>query len=175
MGEITEIKELLKTTIEAMNSNIQFQQQMIMQLQEDNRELRSQLTQFISNNSNSKENLNNIFKNKIENPYNDVFTNRPETNQTQYFPQESLSSHDPLQAEVINKFKRNKKRLIKNKILETIKSRILSIPEIKEVIVDQNKYCSKASFYRYIEELKQHDFIHVNNNTVKIKPLVEVV
>jgi hypothetical protein len=83
---------------------------------------------------------------------------------------------DPLQAEVITKFKRNKRRLIKNKILETVKQKELSIPEIKEIVVDQYKYCSKASFYRYIEELKQHDFILVTGeNMVRIKPLVEVV
>jgi len=83
---------------------------------------------------------------------------------------------DPLQSEVMNKFRRNKKRLIKNKILETIKSRELPIPEIKEIVVDQLCYCSKASFYRYIEELKQHDFIHITDeNVARIKPLVEVV
>jgi hypothetical protein len=83
---------------------------------------------------------------------------------------------NPLENEVISKFKRNKKRMIKNKILETIKDSALSIPEIKEVVVDQFKYCSKATFYRYIEELKRHDFIHINEQEiVKIKPMVDVV
>ncbi len=83
---------------------------------------------------------------------------------------------DPLKSEVLTKFKRNKRRLIKNKILETIKLKQLSIPEIKEIVVDQFQYCSKASFYRYVEELKQKDFIHIGtNNVAKIKPLVEVV
>jgi len=86
------------------------------------------------------------------------------------------SRKDVLKTEVLSKFKRNKKRLIKNKILETIKFKQISIPEIKEIIVDQNQYCSKASFYRYIEELRQKDFIHItSSNIAKIKPLVEVV
>lgn len=86
-------------------------------------------------------------------------------------------SSDPLKTEVINKFKRNRKRMIKNKLLETIKfGHNLSIPEIKEILVDQLKYCSKATFYRYIEELKSHDFILINeSNIARIKPLVEVV
>lgn len=91
-------------------------------------------------------------------------------------PKSSLIQTDQLKSEVLIKFKRNKRRLIKNKILETIKLKELSIPEIKEVVVDQFQYCSKASFYRYIEELKQKDFIHIGtNNVAKIKPLVEVV
>ena len=88
----------------------------------------------------------------------------------------SQNKKDVLKTEILSKFKRNKKRLIKNKILETIKFKQVSVPEIKEIIVDLNQYCSKASFYRYIEELRQKDFIHINSsNIAKIKPLVEVV
>lgn len=176
MGEVSEIKELLKTTIEAMNSNLQFQQQMILELQKDNRQLREQMNDFFFNNSNSKNNLNNIFQNNIQSPIEtgQSFFNSINNNSIEQINKQAIK-YNPLEAEVINKFKRNKKRLIKNKILETIKANILSIPEIKEIIVDQQRYCSKASFYRYIEELRQHDFIHINNNTVKIKPLVEVV
>ena len=165
MGEINEIKELLKTTIEAMTNNIKFQQEMIMQLQNDNRLLRTQLNDFISQKTHSNNNLQEIFASNINN---NISINQ--ATKTHHHPH-----HNPLEAEMLNKFKRNKKRLIKNKIIDTIRSKILSIPEIKEIIVDQHKYCSKASFYRYIEELKRHDFILVNNNTVKIKPLVEVV
>ena len=84
---------------------------------------------------------------------------------------------DPLVSEVMSTFKRNKKRIIKNKIIEEIRIHShLTIPEIKEVIVDQHNYCSKATFYRYIEELKRHDFIHITeHNIAKIKPLVESV
>lgn len=131
MGDLEDIKELLQATLSAINSNLAIHQQMIMQLQNENKELK-QLMQ-------SKHNTN------------------------------------PLQKEVLTKFKRNKKRIIKNKILETIKFKNLSIPEIKEIIVDQMNYCSKASFYRYIEELNRQDFIHIANNTVKIKPLVEAI
>lgn len=163
MGEISEIKELLKTTIEAMNSNIKFQQDMISQLQEDNRLLRNQLNNVL---------INQIPSIASQSPTN-IQTNQSNIQSNTYC--EYPIQHDPLKAEVINKFKRNKKRIIKKKILETIKSETLSIPEIKEIIVDQYKYCSKASFYRYIEELKTHDFIHINKNIVKIKPLVEVI
>ncbi|MFT4303217.1 MAG: hypothetical protein ACMXYG_01510 [Candidatus Woesearchaeota archaeon] len=86
-----------------------------------------------------------------------------------------MKEKDPLKKEIITTYKRNKKRLIKNKILETIKLKQLSIPEIKDIVVDQYNYCSKATFYRYIEELKRKDYIQITNNTARIKPLVEVV
>lgn len=132
MGELEEVKELLKTTLSSITANMEIQNAMISQLQAENRELKE------------------MIKNKNH-------------------------ATNPLQAEVMSKFKRNKKLLIKNKILEVIKSKELSIPELKEIVVDQFNYCSKASFYRYVEELKHHDFIHIGNNIVKIKPMVEVV
>ncbi|MCB9358696.1 hypothetical protein H6503_02080 [Candidatus Woesearchaeota archaeon] len=128
MGELEEIKKLLENTLSSMSQNIVSHQQMILQLQKENQELKSM-----------------------------------------------IKERDPLKKEVITSYKRNKRRLIKNKILETIKLKQLSIPEIKDIIVDQHNYCSKASFYRYIEELKQKDYIHITNNTARIKPLVEVV
>jgi hypothetical protein len=137
MGELEDIKLLLQSTLTAINSNLAIHQQMILQLQQENKELKQLVIQ------------------KQEISY------KQETN--------------PLQKEVLSKFKRNKKRLIKNKILETIKFKHLSIPEIKEVIVDQFNYCSKATFYRYIEELSRQDFIHISDNRVKIKPLVEAI
>lgn len=171
MGE-NDISNLLKTTLEAMNKSISFQQEMILKLQEENKELREQLNNFILNQkSNFKSSNNNEFFYYEENTNNSNFKNQNLNSKEINF----IKNYDPLRAEVITKFKRNKKLILKNKILEVIKSNLLSIPELKDVIVDQYRYCSKASFYRYIEELKQHDFIHISNNTIKIKPLVEVV
>ena len=136
MGELEDIKTLLEANLSSINSTLQLHQQLILNLQRENQNLKELII-----------GMNDKKKDK-----------------------------DPLKVEVINKFKRNKKRMIKNKILETVKYNQLSIPEIKEKIVDQYNFCSKATFYRYIEELKKHDFIHINSlNMVKIKPLVEVV
>jgi hypothetical protein len=69
-----------------------------------------------------------------------------------------------LEKEVMKKFNRSKKDIIKHKILEVVKTRQVTIPELKEIIVDQEEYCSKASFYRYLEEIK--DLINLKNNRV---------
>jgi predicted RNase H-like nuclease (RuvC/YqgF family) len=67
----------------------------------------------------------------------------------------NIKKQDPLQKEVLNKVKRNRKGLIKAKILE-LQNIGKSTPEIKEIIVDKDDYCSKATFYRYISELKEN-------------------
>jgi len=71
-----------------------------------------------------------------------------------------------LQLQMLKKLGKNKKVIIKQKIMDTISSRNISLPELKEIIVDDSNYCSKATFYRYIEELRKRgilDIIEVNN------------
>jgi len=90
--------------------------------------------------------------------------------------QESLKSKDKkvevkkesnkLQLQMLKKLGKNKKAIIKQKIIDIISARNLSLPELKEIIVDDNSYCSKATFYRYIEELRKNgrlEVIEVNN------------
>ena len=67
---------------------------------------------------------------------------------------DDLSNKDPLKKEIINKLNRNKKELIKSKILELVDLERHSIPEIKEILVDKEKYCSKATFYRYVDDMR---------------------
>lgn len=74
---------------------------------------------------------------------------------------------DRLKQEMISKVKRNRRSIIKAKILELIETERYSIPEIKEVIVDHDKYCSKATFYRYISELKNSiEEIKIGSKTI---------
>jgi DNA-binding transcriptional regulator WhiA len=142
MGALEDIRSLLETNLLSINNSLQLHQQIILNLQTENTQLKESIQQLIQ-----------------------------KTNEIPSHPKS-----DPLKAEIINKFRRNKKLMIKNKIIETIRYTQLSVPEIKEIVVDQHNYCSKATFYRYIEELKKHDFIHINSkNIAKIKPLVEVV
>jgi hypothetical protein len=70
---------------------------------------------------------------------------------------------------IMKKFERKKKELIKHKILELAETKQYTIPEIKEVLVDKECYCSKASFYRYIEKLKWKghvDFIQIDERRI---------
>ncbi len=66
-----------------------------------------------------------------------------------------------LQLQMIKKLGKNKKAIIKQKILDVLAVRNLSLPELKEIIVDDNGYCSKATFYRYIEELRKRGILEI--------------
>lgn len=60
----------------------------------------------------------------------------------------------------------NKKEQLKKEILQTIKNENLTGGEVKQKIVDQARLCSKASFYRYVQELKKEgkiESITINN------------
>lgn len=74
------------------------------------------------------------------------------------------SGSTKLEKEIMKKFNRSKKDIIKHKILEVMKTQQVTVPELKEVIVDQEEYCSKASFYRYLEEMK--NLVKVKKNRV---------
>lgn len=79
-----------------------------------------------------------------------------------------------LKTKIIQRFDRNKKRIITKKILDLIAERQLTLSELKTVVVDELRYCSKASFYRYFKELKRRkliDFIEFDD--VKVLVLVK--
>lgn len=76
-----------------------------------------------------------------------------------------------LKTKVIQRFDRNKKRIIIKKILDLIAERQLTLSELKTLVVDELRYCSKASFYRYFKELKRRkliDFIEFDGTKVLV-------
>ena len=78
---------------------------------------------------------------------------------------------DSLKSEFDRKFRRSKREIIKQKIIETVKLKQVSLADLKYYIVDQLNYCSKASFYRYIDEMS--DLIEVKDNIVYVLEVVE--
>jgi len=74
---------------------------------------------------------------------------------------------DPLKSELLRKFNKNKKSLIKQKVIEYLKTKPTLISDLKYYIVDQLNYCSKASFYRYIVEMR--DLLDIKNDIAYLK------
>ncbi|MBU0757510.1 MAG: hypothetical protein KKF44_05565 [Nanoarchaeota archaeon] len=64
-----------------------------------------------------------------------------------------VNTKKPKEDKILKKIKRNKKSLIKNRIITLAMAKELSLSEIKESIVDEEELCSKATFYRYVEKL----------------------
>lgn len=76
-----------------------------------------------------------------------------------------------LKTELMRSLSRNKKLIIKQRILDMAMEGRFSTPELKERVVDDRNYCSKASFYRYIDELRAErkiDLIGVEGREVVV-------
>ena len=70
-----------------------------------------------------------------------------------------------LEEEAIATVTKNKKQIIKQKIIALASKNRITAKQIKEIIVDKYRYCSKATFYRYLTELKKQrrlDTITIN-------------
>ncbi len=68
--------------------------------------------------------------------------------------------YDPLKLEFERKLKKNKSVIVKNKILEVLEFKgYIELSDLKFFIVDQLKYTSKPSFYRYIKDLELDNVI----------------
>jgi regulator of replication initiation timing len=68
----------------------------------------------------------------------------------------------------------NKKRkgLLKNRIYLLADQKSMSLSEIKEIVVDEEGLCSKATFYRYVEKMRKKgsiDFAKINDIEVLVR------
>ncbi len=80
---------------------------------------------------------------------------------------------DKLKEDILKSYERNRKDIIKQQILTEANKAPMTKLELRDLIVNTKKYCSKASFYRYLEELELAGIIiykRVQKKTV-IKPL----
>lgn len=57
--------------------------------------------------------------------------------------------------EALVKSNKQKKNLVKQRILFLAQQKNLTLSEMKEIIVDNEQICSKATFYRYIEKMQK--------------------
>lgn len=92
-------------------------------------------------------------------------------------PSENILGAAVASPDSITRFGLDKKAVIKAKILEIIEHAPVVLPRLKEIIVDQQQYCSKASFYRYFEELQREErvsSITVNGRNVVRSGRMEV-
>lgn len=82
---------------------------------------------------------------------------------------------DRLKQDMMSKVKRNRKGIIKARILELVETERYSTPEIKDMIVNRDRYCSKATFYRYINELKNSiEEVKIGSRTVVVPIKTEI-
>ena len=76
------------------------------------------------------------------------------------------------QGNFINRINKKRRIILKNRIELLAEQKNRSLSDIKEIIVDHEDLCSKATFYRYIEKMKalgQIDLIKINDQEVMVK------
>ncbi|MGM5480935.1 MAG: hypothetical protein ACQESE_00845 [Nanobdellota archaeon] len=86
--------------------------------------------------------------------------------------EESLQA---LQEDTLKEISKNRKYIIKEKILSHCLTSRTSPLELKKAFVDTYRYCSKATFYRYLNELEEEEkinYISINNKKY-IYPLIQ--
>jgi hypothetical protein len=73
---------------------------------------------------------------------------------------------------LVKKINKNRKSILKNRIQMLAEQKKLSVSEIKDVLVDHEGLCSKATFYRYIEKMKDKgliDLVKINDSEVVVR------
>ena len=67
-----------------------------------------------------------------------------------------------MKEKIVKRLTRNSKEYVKSVILSYIKKyEKISALQLKEIIVDEQNFCSKSSFYRLLEEIEERDDIGV--------------
>jgi len=80
---------------------------------------------------------------------------------------------DRLKEDLMKNYERNRKDIVKQQILTEAAKTNLTRIQLRDIVVDQKKYCSKASFYRYTEELELENLLQQKrkNNKTILEPL----
>lgn len=60
-----------------------------------------------------------------------------------------------IEKEMVAELQKNKREFIKERIIDASSTNKYGPKDIKKIIVDKQKYCSKATYYRYLHELKK--------------------
>lgn len=74
-------------------------------------------------------------------------------------PKNRLNAIKILEDEAVKDVHTNRKEIIKEKIEDVLRRHEMNAKELKITIVDRHKYCSKATFYRYLEQLRKEERI----------------
>jgi small-conductance mechanosensitive channel len=82
----------------------------------------------------------------------------------QPLPQPSV---DPYEALLAFKAKSNKRDMLKQKMMSLVGDQGMNLSELKFMIVDHFRYCSKATFYNYLKELELEHHIKIERSHSK--------
>ncbi|MBD3202880.1 hypothetical protein GF327_01180 [Candidatus Woesearchaeota archaeon] len=146
-------KKLLKNSFEKIKKDIRELNQELLELKKEHKRV-------LEENINLRKELKNssLDQNTIKEIVSETIKN--------------IKQEDPYKKKVYRKIKRNKKYIIKNRIIELANKRNLTLPEIRDIIIEEDRLCSKATFYRYVNKLKKKQILdeaELEDKTIIIK------
>ena len=62
---------------------------------------------------------------------------------------------------LVRKINKKRKSLLTSRILSFAEKKNMTLSEIKDIIVDSENLCSKATFYRYMEKMKSRGVLEI--------------
>lgn len=166
-NELEVLKGLLKKTFSNIKTDISVNSKEIERLHTYNRNLEMQLIQLTNEVKELKIELTKaqeIQNNKLNTEKNSVeilnFVQKladieKKLDNSVKAPERGLT------AQVLRKVDRNRKSIIKKKIISLASTQELTLPELKDILVHDQELCSKATFYRYFEDLKRKGLLNV--------------
>jgi len=173
-SDLETFKEIVKQSFLKVKNDMQEIKLKIEELAQDSLHLKQRVSEFETE----------LEEQKRYQESNSSIVSPPETEGSQYLrlnqsPQETegsqrLRQHEdlrPFEQEFLKQLNKNKKQVIQNHIMSMLQERSMSPWELKEIIVDRSKYCSKASFYRYLKELVYTGVVHeiTENGTTTLR------
>ncbi len=149
-SELEVLKGLLKKTFSNIKTDISVNSKEIERLHSYNRKLEMQLMQL----TNEIKDLKREITNKISVEKSSLEVAQKLADIEKKLDQ-AKAPEKGLTAQIMRRVSRNKKRIVKKKIVDIATTQELALAELKEIVVDEQALCSKATFYRYFEDLKK--------------------
>ena len=154
----------IKDNFDSVNEKIEERDNKLDILVKEINELKALSTKLLKENIELKNRLSKT--NGAKNDYESIINRAVECTM-----QKIKTKNSRLKEEFIRKFEKKRKDMIRQKIVELANTQELTIPEIKERVVDKEEFCSKATFYRYIEKMqnrKEIGFLEINERKILI-------
>ena len=157
-----------KSDIQSLNSSQNALFTKVTSLENENKDLKEQ----ISNLSSLIETLNSQLSSlstqpKEEKQPEETLYNDPVVSEVAQKKPVKEEKKDPYEALLAFKAKTNKREVIKQKMISMIGENGMHLAELKFMIVEHFKYCSKATFYNYLKELELEKHIKIERENTK--------
>ncbi|MGM5480002.1 MAG: transcriptional repressor [Nanobdellota archaeon] len=108
-------------------------------------------------------------------PDSDNKNNKDNSKKTSSDEKTAFKGMKALEREALKKINKNRKQIIQETILQHINQQNTTPLELKKTIVDTKQYCSKATFYRYVQELEDKQQLQriTINGTTTLHPITK--